>query len=234
MKKIFGVAIAALLTAATVSAQNVKEENIADFATVNFTGKISVEVIPSDENKVEITLQDADASRLVWGVNNGVLSIRLKSGSFGSSSSGSATAKVYCKTLASIQLNGAEAITQGVWKGDMLSVDLSNGAKLTTEVSSLDMDIRATGNSIAQFSGTTKYITLRANTRSKVDARKLRAMNADVTSAAGAEVYVFSEERLVADASVTATIFYLGKPSLLKLSEKLGSNIFSIDALPAK
>jgi len=232
MKKLFWAAIAALFTANTVSAQIVRGESVSDFATANFTGKISVELILSNENKVEITLQDADASRLNWGVSNGVLSIRLKSS--GVKSPGSATAKVYCKTLASIRLNGAEVITKGLWEGDMLSVELSNGAKLTTEASCLDMDIRATGNSIAQFSGTTKYLTLRANTRSKIDARKLRAMNVDVSSTASSEVYVFSEERLVAEASVSSTIFYQGKPSLLKLSEKLGSNIYSIDALPEK
>ena len=232
MKKIFLASIAALLITNALSAQIVKGESISEFATANFMGRVSVELIPSDENKVEITLQDADASRLDWGVRNGTLTIRLKPGSFRSSTPGSATAKVYCKSLAAIHLNGAEAITQGAWEGNMLSVDMSSGAKLTAEVSCLDLEIKATGNSIAQFSGTTKYLTLRANMRSKVDARKLRSVNADVSSAAGSEVYVSAEERLVAEAITTATIFYQGKPFILKLTEKLGGNIHSIDALP--
>lgn len=232
MKSVFWVAAAVLLTVNTVSAQSVRSESVSDFATASFTGKVSVELIPADENKVEIALENTDANNLVWGVSNGTLSIRLKSG--GGRSPGRATVKVYYKALASIRLNGADAITKGVWEGDMLSVELSSGAALTAEASCLDMEIKATGNSIAQFSGTTKYLTLRANTRSKIDARKFCAVNADVSSTAGSEVYVFSEERLVAEATVNSTVFYLGKPSILKLSEKLGSSIYSIDASPGK
>ena len=230
MKKMFGMMLAGLFVSGAVAAQQiVKAERVGDFMSAVFSGKISVELIPADENTVSIELHDTDISRLDWGVSNGTLSVKLKPGG-GSSSAGSASVKVYYRTLDNLSLNGAEAITQGALTAEILTIDLTAGAKLTAAVQATDFTMRVANNSVAQLNGAAKYLTVRVAMKSKADLRKLDAVSAEAVATSNSELYVKASERLVADASISSTIFYLSNPPILKKTEKMGGTVHNISA----
>lgn len=81
------------------------------------------------------------------------------------------------------------------------------------DVASTDLYMKVAGNSAADITGTTKYYTLFATSKAKVDSRTLEAMDVRVEAASGAEAYVCATERLQMTSDTGAAIFYRGEPS---------------------
>ncbi|MBE5032942.1 GIN domain-containing protein [Gallalistipes aquisgranensis] len=228
MKKIFAAVAAILCSAGAVFAQQtIRSDKVSWFNTVSLTGKLAVELIPSDTNRINIELKDTDITKLEWGVTDSVLTVKLRPG--GVSPKGSAVVVIHYRVLDDLRVNGAEVKTQDTLAGGMMSIDLSGGAKLTATVKCQDLDLKLSGNSAAQMDGYAKYFTLRAALRSKADARNLDAQSVTVQAYSNSELYVDAMERLVAETGTGGTVFYTGKPQIVKLSTKMGGNIHDID-----
>ena len=112
--------------------------------------------------------------------------------------------------------------------GEVLSVDLAAGATLGMDVATTDLYMKVAGNSAADITGTTKYYTLFATSKAKVDSRTLEAMDVRVEAASGAEAYVCATERLQMTSDTGAAIFYRGEPSIVRSSAKMMGTINSI------
>ena len=112
--------------------------------------------------------------------------------------------------------------------GEVLSVDLAAGATLGMDVATTDLYMKVAGNSAADITGTTKYYTLFATSKAKVDSRTLEAMDVRVEAASGAEAYVCATERLQMISDTGAAIFYRGAPSIVRSSAKMMGTINSI------
>ena len=89
-------------------------------------------------------------------------------------------------------------------------------------------NVAVAGNSAADITGTTKYYTLFATSKAKVDSRTLEAMDVRVEAASGAEAYVCATERLQMTSDTGAAIFYRGAPSIVRSSAKMMGTINSI------
>ena len=228
MKKIFLMTVVLFWSASAVWAQQtIRSDKVSWFNTVSLTGKLDVELIPSDTNKINIELNDTDITKLEWGVSDSMLVVKLRAG--GVSQKGSAKVSIHYNVLDNLQVNGAEVRFRDTLDGGMILFDLSNGAKLTSAVKCQDLELKLSGNSIAQIEGYAKYFTLKAAQRSNADARKLEAQSVMVQSNSNSEVYVNAMERLVAETGTGGTIFYMGGPQIVKQSTKMGGNIHNID-----
>ena len=219
MKKF--LALAVLMGIAVLPAfaqQEIRSEGSLDFSKADLSGNLTVKMIRSDTARIAIKLQDAEINRLNWGVKDGLLTVRLKPGM---NSKGSADVTLYYDSLSSVKVSGANVSVAGVLSAVMLDIDLSAGATFGAELATKDTYMKVAGNSVANVTGTTKYFTLVAGARSKVDCRALTAEDVRVEAGSAAEVYVNVTERLQMTADTGAAIVYKGSPEILRSSSKM-------------
>ena len=91
-----------------------------------------------------------------------------------------------------------------------------------------DLYLKVGGNSTADVSGTSKYLTLIAGAKSKVDCRNLLATDVRVEAASAAEAYVYVSERLQIFSGTGAAVFYKGAPEIIRSTSKMMGSINSI------
>lgn len=233
MKKTISLIIF-LLAATSVSAQqSITSTSISDFHSVSLTGNLNVELIHADTDAIEIELYNSDINKFKWSVNNGMLSVSLRP-TLGQGQKSRADVRIYYKgTPTDISVTDARLTVVDPLVAHMMRLAISGGANVNAAVDVKDLDVEVSGNSSLLISGSTKYLTLRATERSKVDTRRLQAVSAETEATMGSEVYINSSERLVANAKTAATIFYMGNPTIFKdrsskMNMSLGSSVLSI------
>ena len=228
MKKMFVTVACALLSLAAFAQQSVKSDEGKPlvFSKAEFVGNLTVRMIRSDTARIEIKQSQSESNRLDWGVKDGNLFVKLKPGMNGKASS--AEVVLYYDSLQALKASAANVAGEGTVCGEVLSVDLAAGATLGMDVATTDLYMKVAGNSAADITGTTKYYTLFATSKAKVDSRTLEAMDVRVEAASGAEAYVCATERLQMTSDTGAAIFYRGAPSIVRSSAKMMGTINSI------
>ena len=213
MKKMFVTVACALLSLAAFAQQSVKSDEGKPlvFSKAEFVGNLTVRMIRSDTARIEIKQSQSESNRLDWGVKDGNLFVKLKPGMNGKASS--AEVVLYYDSLQALKASAANVAVEGPVCCEVLSVDLAAGATLGMDVA------------------TTKYYTLFATSKAKVDSRTLEAMDVRVEAASGAEAYVCATERLQMTSDTGAAIFYRGEPSIVRSSAKMMGTINSIGQL---
>ena len=225
MKKYF-VLIVCLLTWATVfGQQEITCGDTLTFDRAEFSGNMTVRMIPSDTARIGIRLDGVEINRLDWGIKDGALYVKVKPGSTGK---GDAQVTLYYREMTALKLSGANVVADSVLTADMLTVEMLAGAVFGARIATTDFYLKIGGNSVANVSGNTKYCTLIAATKSKADSRELVSIDARVEAATGAEVYVSAMERLQVNSDTGAAVFYKGEPGILRSSSKMMGTIDSI------
>lgn len=229
MKKIISVSLLLLsLCFAAFAQQSIQSDKIDTFQAIELIGNIAVELTQTEGNPaIDIKLNNTDINKLDWGVKDGVLTVRLKP-NVNNSSGANADVKLSYNKLSRLKISGANVSIKETLNGNIMDIDMSAGATLGGGINVKDLSLKVAGNSAANLSGHTKYYTLHAGGRSKVDTRSLDAQNANVSASSAAEVYVFADERLELSAETGATIYYKGEPEILRTSSKMMGGINSI------
>lgn len=226
MRKLI-LAVCLLAATTCVKAQQViKGQGVGDFKEVTLVGNMGVELRQADAPGIEIELKDVDAKQVSWSVGNQGLNVRYRPMSI--KTGGYVKVKIYYRSLESVSTNGAEVMIADEVRSGMFTADITSGAKFTGKFDCVDLQVHLTGNSAAQIEGKAKYLSLEANQRGKIDARGMQAISANVQAYIGAEIYVWSTERLVAQTNTGASIFYKGEPSILRVQTKMGGTINNI------
>lgn len=225
MKRFLVLTVSLLSAVIAFAQQEIKSGDPLAFNRVEFTGNVVVKLIKADTGRIEIKLNNAEINRLDWGVKDGNLHVKLKPGA---SSVGSADVVLYYTSVESLKLSGANVSVADTLSAEMLNVEMSAGAVLGAPVAAKDLWVKASGNSSATLTGHTKYYTLIAGSKAKVDSRNLQALDARVESASGAEVYVYATERLQMTADTGGAIFYRGEPAIVRSATKMMGTINSI------
>ena len=205
--------------------QTIHSRKVDAFRTIDLAGKLTVELIRSDTAGVDIKLNNTTIEKLQWGVKDGILSIYLKPGS-GSDANGEV--KLYYQDFGNLKISQASVVAQDTLNRLMLDVQLLAGATFSGTMDVKDLNLKVTGNSAAHLSGVVKYLTLGASGKSKVDARQLEAIDASVTAASTAEVYVWSQERLEVSAESGGAVYYKGEPEIFRSSTKMMGTVNNI------
>lgn len=214
MKKAILLLSAIFAVTALQAQQTIKSDGFENFRAVSLSGKINVELIPGDTNRIDVTLHETDLKRFKWSVSEGVLSANLRPTS---GRDAHATIRLqYATPLREITVTGANLTTTEYVESDMLKISVSGGASANIDVETLDLELNVTGNSMVMLKGGAKYFTMHATEKSKADSREMECVAANVDTATGAEVYVTASERLVTSAKTSSTIFYMGNPTIFK------------------
>ena len=216
---------------ATVSAQQTRihADQMERFSRISLSGKLNVEFIPSGKDSLSITLTDSNVDKFKWNVDKEELSMSLRPSSGGK---GSAEIKLYyTQPVGAIAVSGSDVLIRDALKSSILSLNVGGGGKLTAQLECLDLDLAVSGNSAVSLTGTAKYLTVRATESSKVNCRQLASVSVQADAGSVAEVFVWAAERAVMSAGYGATIFYRGKPLVVRTSVAkigLGASITNI------
>ena len=218
MKKliVFGLVLYSTIAAAQTT------KNLGDFDEVKVFDRISVELIASNENKIEITGRRSGDVELVN--NNGELKIRMP---FPKLLEGDeVSAKLYFKKLESIDGSEGAVITSGK-KFAQTSVEITakEGARITLDLDVSKVEVKAVTGGIINLTGIAKNLDATLGTGGILNAKDLSTVQTDVSIKAGGEADVRASELVDADVKAGGTITIYGKPKQINKETALGGTI---------
>ncbi|MCH5335319.1 MAG: DUF2807 domain-containing protein [Alistipes sp.] len=207
-------AVAALLSAAAQDTSS--NQWLPEFTEVKVSAAIDIRFVRADASEAPRIVYDtggSDEGKFRAEVKKGVLTISEKI-TLDKRSNTSAT--VYYHSLESISLAGAYAQAEGTLAEKMLTLKMSDGARLEADIEIVDLEAELSGKeSQMKLSGSVRYLELDASS-GRIDAAGLDVTDAEITASHGANVTVTVTERLKASASTSATLIYHGEPQIIK------------------
>ncbi|WP_309609065.1 head GIN domain-containing protein [Flavobacterium sp.] len=218
MKKIL------LLTFILVSQYNFGQvtKDVGNFTKVTAFDKISVQLIESDENKVELKGKYENEAELVN--NNGELKIRLPIGKFLDGED--LTVKVYFKEILAVEANeGSYLSCQSEIKSVGFDIIAKEGAVIKLNVNAQRIILKASQGAEVNLSGKAQNLDIVTNTGAKVKAETCKTEQTVVSVNAGGFADVYATDFVDAKTRAGGTITIYGNPKQVNQKTVLGGKI---------
>lgn len=214
------IAITALLIAQLSFGQIRK--NPGDFNEIKVFDRISVELVPSDENRVEVTGSRANDVEIVN--NNGQLKIRMKLEKLLSGEE--VNAKIYTKGIRSIDVSeGSYVGSSATIQQPALTLTAKEGAQIKLSVAVKKLNVKSvTGGNIV-LSGIADQQDIVIGTGGIVSAKALKTTHTSVGISAGGEAEVNATDLVDANIKAGGNITIYGDPKLVNEKTTLGGSI---------
>ncbi|HEX8577583.1 MAG TPA: head GIN domain-containing protein [Flavobacterium sp.] len=218
MKKLFFIAA---LVLAQVSVGQVNK-NLGDFDAVKVFDKINVQLIPSSENKIEIT---GDRSNDVETVNkNGELKIRMSLGKLLKGEE--VKVKLYFKKIQSIDASEGAVITSDKsFKQTSIAITAKEGAQITVPLNVKNVKVKSVTGATIQLSGSASVQTASLGTGGVLEAKDLKTSQTTVAITTGGEASVAATDLVDAKVRAGGTILIYGSPKKINQNTVLGGSI---------
>ena len=198
------------------------EKNVGDFNTIAVFDRISVELIKSNESKIEIKGDRANEVELVN--KNGNLKIRMKLKKLLDGEE--VTAKVYYKSLESIDASeGSYVAGDNVFKQASIKVNAKEGAEIRLNIEVQKAELRAVTGGTLQIKGTATNQDASVGTGGILRAEGLETSQTTVTITTGGEADVRATELVDAKVRAGGTITVFGSPKQINKKTTLGGSI---------
>jgi hypothetical protein len=225
MKRI--VFICVLLMQFSIAAQSLVTKNLGDFSTLKVYNGIELELIQSNEHKLEIRGEKAEKVK-VKNVN-GILKISLpfSLNPENNAAQGEVIIKLfYNKNIDIIDANEGAVITGKEIKQNKLEVRSQERAFVNLVIKVKYLEVRTTSGGIVKLSGTTKNQNIDVDLYGIYNGFNLdAASNSAVKAGTGAKAEIKTGETLDAKVSFGGSIFYKGNPEVLKDKKVVGGII---------
>lgn len=196
--------------------------DLGDFNAVKVFDKLSVKLIPSNENKIVITGNRENEVEIVN--KNGELKIRMP---FPKLLSGDdISIKLYYKKLDAIQANEGSIIScDDTFKQTILDINASEGSEISLDLDVDKANVRAVTGGIIELSGDARNQNVTISSGGIYNGNDLHSTQTTITVSAGGQASVYAT--LLVDAKVTAggSIDIYGKPKQINQKTVLGGTI---------
>ncbi|HEX8563973.1 MAG TPA: head GIN domain-containing protein [Flavobacterium sp.] len=218
MKKV--LLIAAFVITQIAAAQVTK--NVGDFDEISVFDRISVEIVPSDQNKVVIT---GDRSRDVEVVNNnGKLKIRMALEKLLNGEE--IHAVVYCRGIKSIEASeGSYVGSAATISQNALHIDAKEGAEIKMTVDVKKLNTRAVTGGKVTVSGSAVNQDIKIGTGGIVEAKSLVTVQTSVSINAGGEAEVNASDLVDANIKAGGNVVVYGNPKQIDEKTTLGGSV---------
>lgn len=211
-----------LLTASQVVVAQERTEELADFKEVKVFSGVEVEVIPSEENKIEISGDSKDKVR--FKITENRLEIRLPLEYIWSKDN--TVVKVYAENVEIIDANESAIVNiETVLKGDFLSFRAQEGAAIYAKVMANSVFSKGVTGGLVQLRGEAKSLEIDLNTGGKYFGENLQTEESTVYSGSGGEAEVFASDYCKATAKFGGKILIFGNPNKLDQKTSFGGRI---------
>lgn len=218
MKKFF---ILSLLAISSASFAQVTK-NIGDFRDLKVYDRITVYLVKSDVNKVEITGKRSNEVQLVN--SNGMLKVKMQ---FGKLLQGDdIEARVHYKVLESVDASeGSMISSENVIAQDEFEINAKEGSQVTLNVEVNDLEVRAVTGAIVSLKGRTDELDATLGTGGELKAKALVATKAEVAIRAGGQAEVYATDRIETDIKAGGDIVVYGNPAKVSEKASLGGTV---------
>lgn len=210
--------------------QIIETEPLAPFTTLKTNGPIKIELIPAEENRMQIMLWGIDSKGINWHIKDNALTVNTRKGLVNKRAY--ADIKLYYKELNRIVISGGEVTAKDpiLCASLYLAAESSVGRMdLVTECN--DVTIHASGDNIIKVSGTTEYATYQARLGSRIECLGLSAGNVNASASGKSEIQLRVNEQLDARAVTGANIFFVGEPVTLNIKKATMGGVESVNNL---
>ena len=196
--------------------------NVGDFTNISIFDKIKVQLIPADENKVEL---DGVNSAEVEVINkNGTVKLRMPFAKFLSGEQ--IEAKIYYTELNSIlAAEGSKISAETRIKSDALLIETKEGALVNLNIETENLKLKAYTGSVIKLEGTTHYLDAVVNTGADLKTKELTTKPALVNVNTGGIASVTATEYLSVKVVAGGSVFVYGNPEKLEQSVTAGGTI---------
>ncbi len=225
MKRIIFIGV--LLMSFSFVGQSKITKNLGDFSTLKVYNGIEVELIKSDEQRLEITGKKSEKVK-IKNVNNTLkISLPFSLKPENNAANGEVNIKLYYnKNIAIIDANEGATITGKEITQDKLEVNSQERALINLVVKVKHLEVRASSGGIIKLTGTTKNQNIDVDLYGTYHGFNLKSStNTVVKAGTGAKAEVLAGETLNAKVSFGGSIFYKGNPEILKDKKVIGGII---------
>ena len=220
MKKL--IVLSGLLVSQFFYAQDVTKD-LSSFTEVKIYDKISAELIPSNENKIEIFgLKSNDVEVLQ---KNDELKVRMPLTK--SLKGEDVKIKIYYKTLEEIEAFEGSFITSSKpIKSSDLEITAKEGAEIRLEIEAEDLEVKVVSGADITLNGTVSG-TMEVNIKAggTLQAQNLKTKKAKVSVSAGGTAEIFATDFVKAETKAGGTINIHGKPAKIEQKTIVGGSI---------
>jgi hypothetical protein len=219
--------ICAFIFSFNALAQTVVTKNLGDYTTLKVYNGITLELIKSDEQKLEITGEKSEMVK-VKNVNNTLkLSLPFSLKPENNAANGQVLIKLYYnKNIAVIDANEGSTITGKDVSQDKLEVNVQERAFINLVIKVKHLEVIATSGGIIKLTGTAKNQNVDVDLYGIYNGFALKSKsNSTIVAGTGAKAEVFAGETLNAKVSFGGSIFYKGNPEVIKNKKVIGGII---------
>ncbi len=211
------------LSTQLLHAQNSENRPLADFFEIRVNDGIEVELIKSENPRIEIETEGVSTDKVVTDLSSGRLRIRMRIGIYPGVR---VKCKVYYNELSLIQAMAAGVITSNeTFKVDRLSITANAGGIVNLNVEARRLMLEAIAAGQISLTGEAEFTMINAGSGGQIDAFSLMAKEAEVRANSGASVNVNVMDSLSGRSSTGAQVNYKGSPSSLFVETQLGGTI---------
>jgi hypothetical protein len=197
-------------------------KNVGDFSKVTAYNQITVFLIPSSENKVEISGFNADKVELTTENDELKIKYPLQQEKVGND----ILAKVYFVKLTSVEANEGNSIgASGIITAPNFEIIAKEGSKIKLNLKSNIISARISQGSKLDLFGSTEKLDVVANNASQVFAKSCEVKEANVNANAGGEIYVNASQLVDAKVRAGGSIYIHGNPKTVNKQMILGGDI---------
>ncbi len=197
-----------------ITAQD-KTVTFSDFDELSVSTSVSVELIPSNENKAEITIMNGDIDDLIIDQSGDEIDFHFKSNGWGKKNKNrKAEITLYYTTgLESIEVEaGAKVYSYELMETSKLNTDVNSGASLDLKVNADYIDTDVNSGARVELEGVVNNLIIDVNSGGYFDGGKLEAKDVEAEADSGGYAKVFASESIKARANSGGSIKYTGDP----------------------
>nr|WP_315147299.1 head GIN domain-containing protein [uncultured Flavobacterium sp.] len=218
MKKI--VVVVTLFLTSYLQAQVTK--NLGDFDSVKVFDKLTVKLVPSNENKVSITGTRANEVEVIN--KNGEVKLRMP---FPKLLTGNdIKIHLYFKKIESIDASEGSYVSSDLpFIQTILSVNAKEGAQIKVEFDTEKATIRAVSGGILDLTGKTNNQTITIASGGVLEAKDLISSQTTVNVSAGGKAEIHATTLVDAKVKAGGSIYIYGKPKQINQETILGGTI---------
>ena len=150
------------------------------FHAINVSSEIEAELILSKEESVKLDLKGAETGQMITEVENGVLKIRMKTGSY---KEASLKVQIYFKDLTAIEATGRAAVWsyEDLFTGNM-EIELFNGGAVRLGLYCDTLTVNLSQGSILSLKGEGETAKLKVNTNATFNGYEFSCKDVEVNA----------------------------------------------------
>ena len=201
------------LSYTTIDAQD-EIYGLNDFNDLSVSANIKMELIPSNENKMEIDITKGDRSDLKIEENGDNLSVYIEGKNKWSNNKTKAKIKLYFKELEDISVSaGASVFTDATIKSNEFDADVSSVASLSINLETGSLDSNVSSGGSLKIEGRSNMLEVDASSGGSFQGGNFKSKNAEVGASSGGSINLWVSDSIEAETSSGGSIKYKGNPS---------------------